>query len=392
MIWAIGDIHGMFDPLKRLFAGIRKREYLGEKVDKIIFMGDYMDRGPSSKEVIDYLLGLEYETVFLAGNHEDMALRFIQQDQKFRHDFGNQWFPNGGVDTYESIFDDSEHGEIIDVIQKGRDPYNWNNDIGDYAGLELPAKYENFIRNVKYSHREEIPFNRTTLGFSFFHALPRWDQTLEEQRVETYAQFDEYRKQKKAYYGLFTRAEEQFKNKVSDDHEHELSIEGSFLWGRVYNYRSGYEGDVLVHGHTPTLFYEKYFLKRRDENLVEDYADQFEKYDSEAYLPFLFSRGKGAGYRRRYSRKDVDSEYYKKSFRFDCGTEGALEAVNIDTGAVFGGALTALGLSSDSLERGQLPLLTVFTSGSHAEGQRPLARTVYVKRFGSPANIAPQWD
>ncbi|MDR1875522.1 MAG: metallophosphoesterase [Synergistaceae bacterium] len=388
MIWVIGDIHGMFDPLKRLFAGIRKREYDGEAVEKIIFIGDYMDRGPSSREVIDYILALEYETVFLAGNHEDMAIRFFEQDEKYLRDFGNQWFPNGGVDTYESIFDAPEYGEMLADIQKCRDPFISGDHCDTFKGRELPKKYEDFIRGVRYTHREEIPFNGTTLGVSFFHGLPRWDQTLSEQRVVTYAQFEEYRKQERSYYGLYTPATEQFHPTRERDRPWPLSIEGSFLWGRVYNYRDGYGGDIVIHGHTPTLGYEKYFLTRRRENLVEDYASQFESYDAGGGLPFLFSRGKGAGYSQRCSsREDAESESSRNAF-FNCGEGGALEAINVDTGAVFGVALTALGLSTETLEQGQLPLLTAFTSGNNAAGRRPLARTIYVRALGSPGNVA----
>ena len=53
MIYAIGDIHGCLDPLRRLMDQIHPSE-----TDEVVFMGDYVDRGPDSKGVIDYLLGL----------------------------------------------------------------------------------------------------------------------------------------------------------------------------------------------------------------------------------------------------------------------------------------------------------------------------------------------
>ena len=49
MIWAIGDIHGMFDPLKRLLAEIRLMEESDDPLERVIFIGDYIDHGPSSK-------------------------------------------------------------------------------------------------------------------------------------------------------------------------------------------------------------------------------------------------------------------------------------------------------------------------------------------------------
>ncbi len=51
--WVIGDIHGMHDPLKQLLIEIDKNNYFleeEEKADTIIFLGDYIDYGPSSKE------------------------------------------------------------------------------------------------------------------------------------------------------------------------------------------------------------------------------------------------------------------------------------------------------------------------------------------------------
>ena len=75
MIWIIGDIHGMFDPLKRLLSSIREfEEKQNDPVSKIIFLGDYIDHGQSSKEVIDLIQRLDYEKVCLAGSHEDLAL------------------------------------------------------------------------------------------------------------------------------------------------------------------------------------------------------------------------------------------------------------------------------------------------------------------------------
>jgi serine/threonine protein phosphatase 1 len=103
MIWAIGDIHGMFDPLQRLLAEIRLCQSDEEPIEKIVFIGDYIDHGPSSKEVIDLIRRLDYETVLLMGNHEDMALRFIKQDLCYLKANGNTWLANGVADTYLSL-------------------------------------------------------------------------------------------------------------------------------------------------------------------------------------------------------------------------------------------------------------------------------------------------
>ena len=91
MIYAIGDIHGCLDPLRRLMDQIHLSE-----TDEVVFMGDYVDRGPDSKGVIDYLLTLQGRYTFLMGNHEQMFLDFLQGKERFL------FLYNGGEATLES--------------------------------------------------------------------------------------------------------------------------------------------------------------------------------------------------------------------------------------------------------------------------------------------------
>ena len=70
-IFAIGDIHGCYDQLKALVEKIP----IDFSRDTLLFIGDYIDRGPHSAEVVDYLIQLKKrvkEVIFLKGNHEDM--------------------------------------------------------------------------------------------------------------------------------------------------------------------------------------------------------------------------------------------------------------------------------------------------------------------------------
>lgn len=77
--FAIGDIHGDLDQLKDLLARVQP---LG-KGDKLVFLGDYVDRGPKSREVIDFvrreLPRTGAKVVCLRGNHEDAWLRVIDE-------------------------------------------------------------------------------------------------------------------------------------------------------------------------------------------------------------------------------------------------------------------------------------------------------------------------
>jgi serine/threonine protein phosphatase 1 len=75
-IFAIGDIHGCYDPLIQLLGAIP----IDWSRDRLIFMGDYIDRGPQSFEVVQHLVELQQRqpgTVFLKGNHEQMLLDYL---------------------------------------------------------------------------------------------------------------------------------------------------------------------------------------------------------------------------------------------------------------------------------------------------------------------------
>ena len=71
IIIAIGDVHGCIRALKELIDKIKTRYDLN--LVKLVFLGDYIDRGESSKQVVQYLIELRTEHphfVFLMGNHE----------------------------------------------------------------------------------------------------------------------------------------------------------------------------------------------------------------------------------------------------------------------------------------------------------------------------------
>ena len=104
---AIGDIHGCLAPLKQLWEVINP-----QPEDRIIFMGDYVDRGPDCKGVIEFLIGLKQQDLnitFLSGNHEEkFALASIDQEEL------NQWLNFwGGGETLESY----GSGGIDDVLE-----------------------------------------------------------------------------------------------------------------------------------------------------------------------------------------------------------------------------------------------------------------------------------
>ena len=101
-LYAVGDIHGRMDLLLRLVEQIdADAAGLPEGVKpQIIFLGDYIDRGLQSRDVIEYFTSGaldRYDPVFLLGNHEEALLRFLQEVN-----FGTQWTRFGGGETLYS--------------------------------------------------------------------------------------------------------------------------------------------------------------------------------------------------------------------------------------------------------------------------------------------------
>ncbi len=102
-VYAVGDIHGRVDLLAALHEHIvddAAAATAGRKV--LVYLGDYVDRGPRSFEVVDMLIEapLEgFEIVYLKGNHEDFLLRFVEEEDLVTADL---WFINGGDATLHS--------------------------------------------------------------------------------------------------------------------------------------------------------------------------------------------------------------------------------------------------------------------------------------------------
>jgi serine/threonine protein phosphatase 1 len=99
-IFVIGDIHGCVNEPEILLRHLEDKEGVGES-DAVIFLGDYIDRGPESKAVIDLMLDFKSrfpKTRFLKGNHEDMMLDFLG----FGGNLGQAFLYNGGLETIQS--------------------------------------------------------------------------------------------------------------------------------------------------------------------------------------------------------------------------------------------------------------------------------------------------
>ena len=107
-LFAIGDIHGCFDSLKEL---VENKIQLQED-DKLILLGDYIDRGDKSKEVVDFIMELQekgFDIIPLRGNHEAMLLDAYEDEKNI-----SRWILNGGNETLESY----EISSVKDIESK----------------------------------------------------------------------------------------------------------------------------------------------------------------------------------------------------------------------------------------------------------------------------------
>ena len=111
-IFAIGDIHGCLDKLKTLLGMIR----INWNRDLMVFLGDYVDRGPDSRGVIELLIDLRERhaerLICLKGNHEWMFTQFLKGEDQ------DLFLLNGGGKTLES-YRVGEGG--IEIPQSHRD-------------------------------------------------------------------------------------------------------------------------------------------------------------------------------------------------------------------------------------------------------------------------------
>ncbi|HEY9548635.1 MAG TPA: metallophosphoesterase family protein [Kiloniellaceae bacterium] len=102
VIYAVGDIHGRDDLLGRLHEAIAQDLAAAAQARRatVVYLGDYVDRGPDSKAVLDRLLDDPVKDaggIFLKGNHEDAMLRFLGGETR-----GDAWLALGGGATARS--------------------------------------------------------------------------------------------------------------------------------------------------------------------------------------------------------------------------------------------------------------------------------------------------
>ena len=202
-VLAIGDIHGCARHLEKLLAAIKPT-----RDDLIVTLGDYVDRGPDSKGVIDTLLGLhqdpEINIVSLRGNHDALMLMCLLEIQECKEYYGMPgkqcdsdtldlwwmvgpresmplWVDNSALATLCSFCrhrdQETRLGDIELNFRHGRgNPLKYQKDLRDIMAGLIPEDYKTFLRDTCCDALE-------TDDFIFVHGglcpdLPLADQPL----------------------------------------------------------------------------------------------------------------------------------------------------------------------------------------------------------------------
>lgn len=162
-IFAVGDIHGRYDLLDNLLNILQDYHHLNLTQDKLIFMGDYIDRGPQSLQVLEKLYELWHlypkNVVCLRGNHEQLMIDWYKGTDKW-----GLWLVNGGRETLASFINvDARLADILNM---------------EYLEAKCPKKLMAWIKKLPMSYEMQ--------GFFFSHApIPEKRNFLNEGREYT---------------------------------------------------------------------------------------------------------------------------------------------------------------------------------------------------------------
>lgn len=187
-IYAIGDIHGQADMLDHALALITAD---GGPDAQLVFLGDYTDRGPDSRGVIDRLIA-GYDAgrpwVFLKGNHDRMFTRFVREgtEHDARVKSGISWLnPRLGGSTTLASYGLNGTMHFADRRTDGRECLaHFEGDAGQIDKDALAAQARDVIPEKHLSFLEERPLFHQTNDLIFVHAGLRMELPLEWQDPE----------------------------------------------------------------------------------------------------------------------------------------------------------------------------------------------------------------
>lgn len=197
--FAIGDIHGHREALDDLLA--RLQPELGAD-DTVVFLGDYIDRGPNTKTCIDRILRLTAESparvVTLMGNHEDWMLRSL--DDPTRHSW---WLGMDGHSTVKSY--SAEAAELIAQAAREAGPRLVLDRVAlpyDAFVSVLPAAHLEFLRGLVLVHQSDdavfshggldprVPSLEAQARLALIWGSDDWPAGYEGPRVHVYGHHD----------------------------------------------------------------------------------------------------------------------------------------------------------------------------------------------------------
>ncbi len=146
-IWIIPDIHGCSETLALLLEQL----IMPNKEDHLIFLGDYIDRGPDSRGVIRQIMALQnngYTITALIGNHEDYCIKAYDEDAQRKGFLGLH--TKGKIQKEWEVFGGTQTMDSFDA----------------YRPKEIPEKYIAWMRQLDY-YTELEKFMVVHAGFNF---------------------------------------------------------------------------------------------------------------------------------------------------------------------------------------------------------------------------------
>lgn len=294
--YVIGDIHGQVEPLKQLL------RYWTEG-EKLVFLGDYFDRGPYNKEVLELMLLLGYyykeDCIFLRGNHDEMLYQVLSYRQKpiIKKLLSNEkenykenlvvWLNNGGVFT------------LVDFLEL-------NQELIEYDDAAVINKVKKIVANDKETINQLV--QKQPKLYQFLKETKLYYQDTEANLLFVHA-------------GIGPNAANHFKTEapITEATKEEL------LWLRegFYQNRNPMKNTWVIFGHTPIV---KLYYKQREAEVVDKILDccQLDKLMQKE--PF------------------VAVEPYEKY-------------IGIDTGTFFSGVLTGLKVKAAVIKKKQANVL-----------------------------------
>ena len=150
-VLAIGDIHGMYEKLIKL---MDKIHFISDE-DLLVFLGDYIDRGPDSAQCLQYVYDLQHaypdSVICLMGNHEVMMSSYLMQKRVNYNtviaDYADSWLENGGFEALKQLdeLENDTKNELLRWVENLPVKYQYQEFFFCHAGVdpELPLTVQN---------------------------------------------------------------------------------------------------------------------------------------------------------------------------------------------------------------------------------------------------------